>query len=339
MIFRNRVGENLNCRIGYNREMCYSARVKQHLKQLEKRYGAEIDWKTFEALFTTRLEDSSIKIVRALEANFDQPQTDVERRIKDQIEVFRAREEKNFQEDIFKQKKRLADAQRSLQVKETKKSREDIRIATGKIDKRLEQLTNLHRTRPSETDEQIFPMVYAPVIMEDGGKRWIRPMRYTCRQPGKPANYDFRYPGTYNARRDNLKGFWAGLYGQRHAIMIVSSFFENVSQHLYEKRELAVGEKGKNVILHFNPNPPQDMVIACLWAHWEGKDAPALDSFAAVTDDPPPEIAETGHNRIIISIRESNIDEWLRPEGVSEARLEQILSDREKPYYEHRIAA
>ena len=142
-----------------------------------------------------------------------------------------------------------------------------------------------------------------------------------------------------NARRDNLKGFWSVLYAQRHAIMIVSSFFENVSQHVYEKRELAPGEKEKNVVLHFNPNPSQDMAIACLWAHWEGKDAPPLDSFAAVTDDPPPEIAATGHNRIIISIKESNIDEWLRPSGVSEGRLQEILSDRERPYYEHRIAA
>ena len=183
----------------YNPHMCYSARVKQHLKQLEKRYGAEIDWKTFEALFTMRMEDSSIKIARALEANFDQPQANVEGRIKDLIEAFRAREEKKFQEDIFRQRRRLSDAERSLQVKETKKAKEDIRIATDKIAKQRERLANLHRTQPSETDLQIFPMVYAPVILEDQGKRWIRPMRYTCRLPDKPATYDFRYPGTYNA--------------------------------------------------------------------------------------------------------------------------------------------
>jgi hypothetical protein len=39
------------------------------------------------------------------------------------------------------------------------------------------------------------------------GKRVVRAMRYGCRTSGKPANYDVRYPGTYNARRDNLEGF------------------------------------------------------------------------------------------------------------------------------------
>ncbi len=208
-----------------------------------------------------------------------------------------------------------ADAERSLKSKKTKKAREDMRIATEKIERHLERLANLYRTKPSETDSQIFPKNYAPVILDESGKRWIRPMRYTCRLTGKPANYDVRYPGTYNARRDNLKGFWSDVYGQQHAILVVSSFFENVSSHVYEKRELVPGEKEKNIVLHFNPNPPQDMVIACLWSHWAGKDAPDLYSFAAVTDDPPPEIAATGHNRVIISIKEQNIDDWLQPGG------------------------
>ena len=32
-------------------------------------------------------------------------------------------------------------------------------------------------------------------------------MRYQCRLAGKPAFYDVKFPGTYNARRDNLEGF------------------------------------------------------------------------------------------------------------------------------------
>ena len=55
----------------------------------------------------------------------------------------------------------------------------------------------------------------------------IRPMRYTCRLAGKPALYDRKFPGTYNARRDNLEGFWSQLYGT-HCIAWVGSFFENV---------------------------------------------------------------------------------------------------------------
>jgi hypothetical protein len=45
------------------------------------------------------------------------------------------------------------------------------------------------------------------------GQLVVKPMRYQCRPAGKPAFYDTKYPGTYNARRDNLEGFWKGLFG------------------------------------------------------------------------------------------------------------------------------
>src|SRR5215212_2684432 len=102
--------------------MCYSARVKQHLRNLERRFGAEVDWTLFEALFSARMQNSSIKIARALEANFDEPQTEVQRRIKADIDGFRIGQEKAWHEELFKQKKRLADAERTLKVKETKKA-------------------------------------------------------------------------------------------------------------------------------------------------------------------------------------------------------------------------
>jgi putative SOS response-associated peptidase YedK len=78
--------------------------------------------------------------------------------------------------------------------------------------------------------------------------------------------------------------------------------------------------------------------VACLWSHWTHKSDPDLYSFAAVTDDPPPEVAATGHNRCIISIKPENVGEWLNPGGLSQSRLEAILSDRQCPFYQHRIA-
>ena len=82
-----------------------------------------------------------------------------------------------------------------------------------------------------------------------------------------------------NARRDNLEGFWSPLYGTHHALMWVDSFFENVPTHLFEQRALAEGEKGSNTVLHFQPNPPEPMIVACLWSHWSGKGESELDSF------------------------------------------------------------
>lgn len=120
--------------------------------------------------------------------------------------------------------------------------------------------------------------------------------------------------------------------------MLVSAFYENVSRHRMEKRALAPDEKDENVILEFHPKAGQDMLVACLWSRWTGSDGEELLSFAAITDEPPPEVAEAGHDRCIIPIQHQNIDAWLQPNGDLKASYA-ILDDRERPYYEHRMAA
>jgi putative SOS response-associated peptidase YedK len=65
---------------------------------------------------------------------------------------------------------------------------------------------------------------------------------------------------------------------------------------------------------------------------------PALQSFAAITDEPPPEVAATGHDRCVIPLKEEHLDAWLDPKG-DLAAMQRILDDRERPYYEHRLAA
>ena len=146
---------------------------------------------------------------------------------------------------------------------------------------------------------------------------------------GKPETYDRRYPGTYNARRDNLEGFWKGQFGASHGIVVLNAFFENVERD------------GNNVVLEFRPEPPQDMLVACLWSHWQppaGASSPDLLSFAAITDAPPPEVAAAGHDRCIIPVRPAHLEAWLRPGG-DLAAAQAILDDRARPYYEHRMAA
>jgi putative SOS response-associated peptidase YedK len=319
--------------------MCYSAKVQQNLRSLATRFGADVDWALFEQVFHRRLQDDEIKFARALEANFHQPRSEIEQRIQADVQAYRRAVGMRWETDLFKQKKRLADAQRSLKTKQTKKARDDERIASTKIDTYLQRLANLRSTEFLETDERIFPRYFVPLVVREGDRLLIRPMRYQCRLAGKPATYDERYPGTYNARRDNLEGFWSDVYGTQHGVMVVNSFYENVPLHLFEKRALGAGEEEKNLVLHFNPQPLQEMLVACLWSHWTHKSDPDLYSFAAVTDDPPPEVAATGHNRCIIAIRPQNVAAWLAPEGLGKSRLEAILSDRQCPFYEHQVAA
>jgi hypothetical protein len=62
-------------------------------------------------------------------------------------------------------------------------------------------------------------------------------------------------------------------------------------------------------------------------------------SVAAITDEPPAEVAAAGHDRCIIPIKAEHIDAWLKPQAKNLAALYSILDDRATPYYEHRMAA
>ena len=320
--------------------MCYSAEVQEDYRWYIRTFGAKISIADFERLYTTRLADSKIRIAKAMDAAFAHPKSSDERKVKDLIDEYATSQAAKLEQEMFKQKKRLADAERSLRTKVTKKAKEYQRIATDKIAWVLAKLNDLRRTDLKDKDSRIFPGWYAPVLIEENGEKVLTPMRYQCRLAGKPAFYDAKYPGTYNARRDNLEGFWKNQFGHTHGIMVVSSFYENVSLHKMQQRELAPGEKEQNVVLQFKPQPKHDMLVACLWSHWKGKAGePDLLSFAAITDEPPPEIAAAGHDRCIIPIKPENVDAWLSPDPSRLGDLYGILDDRDRPYYEHAMAA
>jgi len=318
--------------------MCYSAQVRASYRKYVRAYGADISLKTFFKLYWDRSQGAKIKIPKALDDAFSEPETDEERQIKALIDEYDAQQTTKLEQELFKQRKRLADAERTLQTKTTKAALESKRIATDKVEWCLGKLSDLKRTELNDEDHRIFPGWYAPVMVSKADKRIVVPMRYQCRLAGKPAFYDTKYPGTYNARRDSLEGFWKDTFGAHHAIMIATAFYENVSRHSMEHRQLAPGEKEENVILEFRPQPAQEMLVACLWSHWQ-EGGESLLSFAAITDEPPAEVAAAGHDRCIIPIKRENLDVWLSPERGSYDALYAILDDRERPYYEHALAA
>lgn len=301
--------------------------VEQELAAYTKATGAYMDMEQFEEIFGQRLENPKLVIPRSVERWFEEPTTPSERRIRQMISLHRAAAKAALEHDIALQRARLAGALQKLATKPTKKAAEDERIATDKIEKGERRLAAMQDATPRKSEARIFPMHYAPIILEVGGKRLIRLARYHCRQAGKPASIDREKDGLYNARRDNITRFWRNEFAHTHALMLVREFFENVDRD------------GKNAVLHFTPNPPELMRIACVYSVWTGDDGKQLLSFAAVTDEPPEEVAAAGHDRMIINIQPQNIDAWLRPEGRSEQELQGILSDRRKPFYEHEVMA
>lgn len=306
--------------------MCFSAQVTQKIRDYERLARATADIPQIEAVYQQRLEGAAIRIPRGFDRNFDEPASPAEKRIRDLIEAYREAQVPQLEQELFKQQRRLAGAERILKAKTTKKAQDDQRIATNKIGQLKGKLALLKGKQHHPGDDRIFPMTWSPIVICEGSKHVVRLARYHLRQPGKPASIDRKFPGLYNARRDNLERFWRQQFGQTHALMLVHSFFENVERD------------GANAVLHFTPRPAQIMIIACLYGEWAGKEG-ALQSFAAITDDPPAEVAAAGHDRMIINIQPGQIERWLHPEKESTETLQQILDDKQQPYYEHEVAA
>lgn len=318
--------------------MCYSAQISADYRKYIRAFGADLSIQDFVDILWRRVADPKIKIPKAMGAAFSaDPLGDSS--IKAAIAKFVESESMKLEQELFKQKARLADAERTLFSKTTKAALESQRIARSKIEWTLSKLSDLRSTELNEADSRMFPGWYAPVMVMENGKRVVKPMRYQCRPEGKPLFYDTKFPGTYNARRDSLGGFWKDLFGFSHGIMVVNAFFENVSLHRMEGRELAETEEVQNRVLEFKPTPTQDMLVACLWSKWSSPGHPDLLSFAAITDDPPREVVAAGHDRCIVPIKPENIDAWLNPDPKNLEAQYAILEDRARPYYEYRMAA
>lgn len=182
--------------------MCYSAQIEADYRNYLRLFRASISIHEFVDLFYRRKRDKAVRIPRAMEAAFlADPQSAEELEIRSLIEQHRSEEAMRLEEDLFKQRRRLADAERSLAIKTTKGALESQRIASEKVAGLRVKLDDLRRPELQDRDSRIFPGNYAPVmVMEGGGGRLVvKPMRYHCRPAGAPASYDAQYPGTYNA--------------------------------------------------------------------------------------------------------------------------------------------
>ena len=137
--------------------MCYSARVRQNLSHLSKRYDAEVDWQEFEKLYERRADGQDIKVARDLQRSFQHPATEIQTRTAGHILRYLQTKKAEWENEIFVQRRRLASAQESLTTRDTKKAREEVRIATTKVQTLLDRLSDLRRTEPNNEDARSFP--------------------------------------------------------------------------------------------------------------------------------------------------------------------------------------
>lgn len=163
------------------------------------------------------------------------------------------------------------------------------------------------KVRHPDQDTRIFPGTFAPLIVLKNGKRTLIPSRYRIR-PARSLNEIPDKFNVYNAREDSLysRDTWKKLIGRNHALLPFKKFYEWVE---------AEGKK-KQVV--FTPQDDEWIWAPALFDVWkEGKKNEELHSFAIITTDPHPVVAEAGHDRSPLVIKEEKIQEWL--EGKTEA--------------------
>ena len=96
----------------------------------------------------------------------------------------------------------------------------------------------------------------------------------------------------------------------------------------YEHRALCPGEREEDLVKEFAPDDLDEMFVTVVWSLSISPGQPDLLSFAAVTDEPPPEVAVAGHDRCIIPLKFENAEAWLRPDANNLAAQYAILDDR-----------
>lgn len=338
--------------------MCYSAMIQADFDKFCRHHGAIMSLEDFamnvwSAPDRKKKRDGRRRMPKAVEDWFLRPQRDgLSQDIGQVIRDARAQEQAELASDLAAQQERKAVNEAKLAQKHTKGASEHVRIATDKIAMLERRIADAERVQLRPRDYRWFPnQWWVPVLVMEDEQLVVKPMRYQLRQPGAAPSVDWvegktlangkkeprRLSGTYNARRDNLTRFWKKQFGHKHGVVLIDSFFENVSRHKAEGRELAQGERDVGVEIQFTPEPREPMLIACLWDHWEGPGEDPFDSFAFITDDPPPEVAAAGHDRIPIRLQMDNMLAWLTPRGRSLDELQAILDNRPQAFYGHTI--
>ena len=327
--------------------MCYSAQVQANFKKY-RRAGGEMDIKEYVALAERSAKAGRwvTEVPKALRNSFmdaDPDDAEQQEATAAALEAYRATALKHEQE-IAVQTERLMVAEAALAgPRPTKKAANDKRVATNKIAAAQAKLNKVQDFAAGDDFARIWPGHYAPVLIRDPatGQRMVVPMRYRVRLKGWTVEDELQKPGTYNARKDKLTTVWRGLWGHNHGVVLAKRFYEAVRLNDLERRELAPGEPEVSVGIGFRPEPePEEgMWLACLWRYSEPTDdEPGFYSFAAITREPPPEVAAAGHNRCIIAIKPEHLDAWLNPDAKRLGEQLSILEDPIDVYYEHEIA-
>lgn len=255
------------------------------------------------------------------------------------------------------------------QYKDLEKRFGKITVRTG-----MEFVREEEHERPGRAVAQadrVFPGVSGTVLWRDGSDLVQESMYYGAHPPARISPVRAKSLTTYNARCDNLESpFWEHAFLKQHGLAWLDGFFEWVAvpdllkagvvtvdqvrahfeaQALERKVKLeAQGKKHKltkteltdprfrKIIIQFQP-AEQALMLAPVLITQVTKDGKMERRFAIITDDPPPEIAEAGHDRCPIMLTADGAEQWLSDASKVRSQAHAILGMKQRIFFEHRL--
>lgn len=178
-------------------------------------------------------------------------------------------------------------------------------------------------------DNRIYPGYFTWVMVMENGQRVFKKMRFRVRPKGSKEEIPSKF-NVFNARIDSLelRQTWQPLFTKQHGLFPFRKFFEWVEFD------------GKTRLICFSPQDKEIMWAPCLWDYWENpQKTMGFYSFALITDEPPKEVSEMGHDRCPIFLKENLIDVWMDCQGKSKSELYSVLRNKELVYYRNEWAA
>lgn len=311
--------------------MCYSSKLWAEYQSLTKRYGGEISWDEFLRLvkmrengldpdinFSFRIPDEMIAGLIAQGGSAAKEIVLYQRR-------WKVSEQRQLEQAIQDAGAEYLDAEEKLKTKATKTNQKALETKKRKLDKAKAALE--YASRPPADSYRIYPYYFAPVLLDEAGKRLIVPARFRI-LPRTGVEVPNSY-NVFNSRRDSLQSArnWKPLFGKQHALFPFENFYEWVERD------------GKSVEIKFNPDGHHGMHAASLYEIYKHPELGNIRSFSMVTDEPPPEVAAAGHDRCPVFLAFDKIDQWLKPAGQTLQQLDELLDHKERAFYSHALAA
>ncbi|MFN8845336.1 MAG: SOS response-associated peptidase [Bdellovibrionales bacterium] len=160
-------------------------------------------------------------------------------------------------------------------------------------------------------NKRVTPHSQAPVITSSG----LKMMKFSLLPSwSKESKVKF---ATHNARIETLdeKATWKIPFKKFHCLVPLTQFIEPIYVREHAGSMVSFSEKNQQLL-----------TAAGLYDSWVNKiTGEIIESFTIITTEPPPFVAEVGHDRCPVFLKNSAFQEWLQPTNTEAQYLKQFL--------------